>query len=64
MIREVGQYVEGCDLCQQMKNRMEEVAGKLKVGRSSRKAMDAYISGLYYQVTDCSRKGCNLGSLR
>ena len=30
--REVGRYVEGCDLCQQMKNRTEEVAGKLKLG--------------------------------
>ena len=30
--REVGQYVEECDLCQQMKNRIEEVAGKLKLG--------------------------------
>ena len=25
-------YIKGCDLCQQMKNRMEEVAGKLKLG--------------------------------
>ena len=32
VIREVGQYVEGCDLCQRMKNQMEEVAGKLKLG--------------------------------
>ena len=30
--REVGQYVEECDLCQQMKNRTEEVAEKLKLG--------------------------------
>jgi len=29
--RDVGRYVEGCDLCQRMKNRMEEVAGKLKL---------------------------------
>ena len=28
--REVGRYVEECDLYQQMKNRTEEVAGKLK----------------------------------
>jgi len=27
----VGKYVEGCDLCQRMKNRMEEPAGKLKL---------------------------------
>ena len=29
--REVRQYVEGCDLCQWMKNRMEKLAGKLKL---------------------------------
>ena len=29
--RDVGRYVEGCDLCQRMKNRTEEVAGKLKL---------------------------------
>ena len=31
MTRDVGKYVEGCDLCQRMKNRTEEVAGKLKL---------------------------------
>ena len=31
--RDVGRYVEGCDLCQQMKNRTEEVAGKLKLSK-------------------------------
>ena len=30
--REVRRYVEGYNLCQQIKNRMEEVAGKLKLG--------------------------------
>ena len=29
--RDVGKYVEGCDLCQRMKNRTEEVARKLKL---------------------------------
>jgi len=29
--RDVGKYVEGCDLCQRMKNRTEELAGKLKL---------------------------------
>jgi len=29
--RDVGRYVEGCNLCQRMKNRTEEVAGKLKL---------------------------------
>ena len=31
MTRDVGRYVEGCDLCQRMKNRTEEPAGKLKL---------------------------------
>ena len=30
-MRDVGKYVEGCDLCQRMKNRTEEPAGKLKL---------------------------------
>ena len=30
--REIGRYVEGCDLYQQIKNRIEEVAEKLKLG--------------------------------
>jgi len=29
--RDVGRYVKECDLCQKMKNRTEEVAGKLKL---------------------------------
>ena len=31
MTRKVGRYVEGYDLCQWMKNRTEELAGKLKL---------------------------------
>jgi len=29
--RDVGRYMEGCDMCQRMKNRMEALAGKLKL---------------------------------
>jgi len=29
--RDVGRYVEGYDLCQRMKNKTEELAGKLKL---------------------------------
>ena len=29
--RDVGIYVKGCDMCQWMKNRTEEIAGKLKL---------------------------------
>jgi len=28
----MGRYVKGCDLCQRMKNRTEEIVGKLKLG--------------------------------
>ena len=31
VMRDVGRYVEGCDLCQRMKNRMEELVEKLKL---------------------------------
>ena len=31
--RDIGKYVEGCDLCQKIKNRTEEVVGKLKLGK-------------------------------
>ena len=30
-MRDMGKYIEGCDLCQRMKNRTEELAGKLKL---------------------------------
>ena len=29
--RDVGKYVEGCNLCQRMKNKTEKLAGKLKL---------------------------------
>jgi len=35
--RDVGKYVEGCDLCQKMKNRTEELAGKLKLSEVPKK---------------------------
>jgi len=31
MTRNIGRYVDGCDMCQRMKNRMETVMGKLKL---------------------------------
>jgi len=37
VIRDVGRYVEGCDLCQRMKNRTEELAGKLKLSEVLKK---------------------------
>ena len=37
MTRDVGKYIEGCDLCQRMKNRTEELAGKLKLSEVLKK---------------------------
>ena len=31
IIRDVGRYIEGCDMCQRMKNRTEVTTGKLKL---------------------------------
>ena len=35
--RDVGKYVEGYDLCQRMKNRTEELVGKLKLSEVLKK---------------------------
>ena len=32
IMRDIGRYMEGCDLCQRMKNKTEKVAEKLKLG--------------------------------
>jgi len=37
VMRDIGKYVEGCNLCQRMKNRMEELAGKLKLSKVLKK---------------------------
>jgi len=31
VMRDVGRYIEGCDMCQRMKNRIEVTTGKLKL---------------------------------
>ena len=37
MTKDVGRYVKECDLCQRIKNRTEEVAGKLKLSEMPEK---------------------------
>ena len=37
MTRDMGRYIEGCDLCQRMKNRTEEPVGKLKLSKVLKK---------------------------
>ena len=37
MTRDVAKYVKECDMCQQIENRTEETAGKLKLSEVPRK---------------------------
>ena len=60
-IRDVGKYVEGCDLCQRMKNRTEEPAGKLKL--STTEDVVTLNSRFYNKVAGSSREGCDIGSV-
>jgi len=62
VMRDVGRYVEGYDLFQRIKNRMEEIAGKLKLSKVP--DMDLSNGRLYHEVTNSSQKGCDPGSLR
>ncbi len=61
--RDVGRYVEGCDLYQRMKNRMEELAGKLKLSKIPEKPWMHFDGGLYYEVTGSGRKRCDSSSV-
>ena len=36
-MRDIGKYMKECDLCQRMKNRTEELAGKLKLSKVPKK---------------------------
>ena len=37
MIRDVGKYIDGCDICQRMKNQTKVSVGKLKLSEVSEK---------------------------
>jgi len=37
VMKDMGKYVDGCDLCQRIKNRTEELAGKLMANEVSEK---------------------------
>ena len=61
--RDVGRYVEGCDGCQRMKNRTEELAGKLKLSEISEKPW-THNGGLHHKVTGSSWEGYYPSGLR
>ena len=33
VMRDIGKYMEGCDLCQRMKNKMEKLVDKLELSK-------------------------------
>ena len=35
--KDVGKYMEGCNMCQRMKNRIEVLAGKLKLSKVAKR---------------------------
>jgi len=55
-MRDVGRYVEGCNLCQRIKNRMEEVAGKLKLSEMPEKPWTHLIVDFITKLPIVARK--------
>ena len=58
--RNIGRYVEGCNLCQRMKNRMEEVAGKLKLSEVPKKPWTHLIVDFITKLPIVAGKGAIL----
>ena len=62
--RDIGKYVEWCNLCQIVKNRIAELAGKLKLSEVPEKPWThLMVYFITHKVTSSSGKGCNPGSL-
>ena len=64
VMRDVRKYVEGCDLCQRIKNRMKELVEKLKLNKVPEKPWIHPNGRFYYKVISGSWKGCYLSSLQ
>ena len=56
----MGRYVEGCDLCQRMKNRMEELVGKLKLSEVPEKPWSHLIVDFIMKLPVVAEKGAIL----
>jgi len=54
--RDIGRYVEGCDLCRRMKNRTEELAGKLKLSEVPEKPWTHLIVDFIIKLLVVARK--------
>ena len=55
---------KGCDLCQRMKNRTEEPAGKLKLSEVPHKMWTHLTVDFITKVAGSSREGRDIGSVR
>ena len=56
VMRDVGRYVEECDLCQRMKNKMEEMVGKLKLSKVPQKPWTHLIVDFITKLPVVARK--------
>jgi len=56
IMRDIGRYVEECDLCQRMKNRMKEIAGKLKLSEVLEKLWTHLIVDFIMKLLVVARK--------
>jgi len=54
--RDIGRYIEECDMCQWMKNRMEEIAGKLKLSKVLEKPWTHLIVDFIIKLLIVARK--------
>ena len=55
-MRDIKRYVEGCNLCQRIKNRTEEVAGKLKLSEILEKLWTHLIVDFIIKLLVVARK--------
>jgi len=62
-MKDVGKYVDECDMCQRMKNRTETTAGKLMANEVPEKVW-THLTVDFQKVTISSREGCNFGGIQ
>jgi len=56
MTRDIGKYVERCDLCQRMKNKTEKIVGKLKLSEVPEKLWTYLIVDFITKLPVVARK--------
>ena len=66
MTRDIGKYVNSCDICQRMKNYIlyKATSRKVEVEWSTRKTIDIFDSKFHHKITVSSREQYNSSSLQ